>query len=121
MKKLKKRGSVTLYLVFLIIAIIIVMISAVAAPMGVLFNTRMYQAGEDIMLQANESINDIDNATVRARLHGVVGNGLSNVENNIEVNNALFQYGWVLLIGLSALVVFLFTRRIVEYGGGGLI
>lgn len=113
-----KKGQVTIYLVFIVITIIIILITAFLAPMGVLFNTEMYKAGEMIMLQANESISEIQNATVRAQIQDVVQGGLNNVENNIEVNNSLFQYSWILVVVLVMLVLFLFTRRLVEVGGG---
>jgi hypothetical protein len=116
-----KKGQVGIYIVFIISSIIIVMIAAFAAPMGVLFNTEIYKAGEKIMLQANESVQEIQNATVRASIEGIINDGLNNVETNIEVNGALFQYGWILVVGLTALILFLLTRSIVEVRTGNLI
>lgn len=117
---MKKKGNITLYLVFMFAAIILVVIAAVIAPLGVLINTKFYAAGEDIMLRANSSVSKIQNATVRDKLNGIYGNSLGSIDNNIEVNNSLFQYSWIVVLILGGLIVFLFTRAMVEYGQGGL-
>lgn len=116
-----KKGQVTIFIVFMIVSLFIVLISAFFAPLGVRFNTEMYRAGEKIYLQTNETISEIQNDTARENIRGIISGGLSNVENNIEVNNSLFQYGWVFILILAGLVLFLWTRRLVEYGGGGLV
>lgn len=116
-KPMNKRGTVMLYITFMILAVIIVVIAAVFAPMGVLFNTKMYEAGEDIMLKANASISGINDATVRDHIQDTIQSGLSAQQNNIDVNGAIFQYGWVFVVIITGLVVFIFARRLVEYGG----
>ena len=116
-----KKAQVSIYMAFMITAIIIVLIAAFMAPMGVLINTEFYAAGEELMLEANESINNIDDATVRQQIQDVITEGLSAQQNNIEVNSDIFQYSWILVIGLTALVVFLYTRRIVAFSGGGFV
>lgn len=127
MKKLLKRfwnderGQVMMSLIFIIAAVVIILVSAVLAPMGVLFNTKMVEAGEDILLQANDSVSNIQNATIRNSIIASTSSALDAADNNIEVNNALFQYGWVFVLVLACIVVFIFTRRLIEYGGGSFI
>jgi predicted PurR-regulated permease PerM len=117
--KNKKKAQVTLFLVFMISSIIVVLVAAFFAPMAVRFNTEMYRVGEELILESNESISQIQNETTKARIQGIFGNSLAAVENNISVNNSLFQYGWILVIALGALVVFLFTRQLVEFRNPG--
>lgn len=120
--KKSKRGQVTLFLTFMVLAIFIVVLGALFAPMGVLFNEKMYEAGEEIMLQANASaIKNINDATVRNSITNVISTGLEQTENNIDVNTTIFQYSWVILLLVTGLVVFLQSRRMVEYGAGGFI
>lgn len=116
-----KRGVVALYVVFIISAITIVLISAVFAPMGVLFNTKMYAAGLDIMETANASIANISDPTIKAEVQATIQSAYNAADNNIDVNAALFQYGWILIIGLVAVIVFLYARSLVEYGAGGFV
>lgn len=120
MAKLKenKRGVITLYITFIIVAIIIITLAAVFAPMGVLFNTEMVTAGEDILLRANDTIAEIGNTSIRAAIYDTTNSALAAAETNISVNNNLFEYSWLLIIGISALIIFIFSRQIVEYGGG---
>ena len=118
MKKLFKRGVVSIYITFLILAIIIILVASVMAPMGVRFNTEFYAAGEDILLKANDSMSKIQNVTVRDSIVASNDNALAAMQNNINVNQSLFQYSWILIIGLTALTIFLFTRRLVEFQGG---
>jgi len=115
-----KKGVVSIYLTFMIVSIIIVLIAAAFAPMGVLFNTKMFEAGEDILLRANDSIENIQDPNVKASVTENIGQAIEAADNNIEVNSDIFQYGWILVIGMAALVIFLFTRRLVETSGGGL-
>lgn len=114
---MKKKAQLSIYFAFIIIAIAIIFIAAVLAPMGVKFNTMAYAAGENILLSANNSIAAIHNAGVKAELYNSTGQALGSIQNNIEVNNQIFQYSWILILGLTALIIFILTRRVVEVGG----
>jgi hypothetical protein len=116
-----KKGSVSIYIMFMIVAIVIVTIAAVLAPLGVLFNSEMYAAGEYILSQSNESIDAISNEAVKASVQSNIAESLDSAENNININADIFQYGWVAIVFLSFLVVFMFTRQLVEVGAGGFI
>ena len=121
MKKLNKKGNITLYIVFIIMAIVIILITAVFAPMGVLFNVEMYKAGEQILLQANESISDINDTVIRAEIEDMIISAKDSASFNIEVNADIFKYSWVFIVILIAITIFLFSRRMVEYGNVGFI
>lgn len=118
---MNRKAQIGIYISFMILVIIIILITAVFAPMGVLFNAKMYEAGEGILIDANASIQNINDSVVRGQITNATNAALAASQNNIEVNASLFQYGWVLVILLTALVLFLFTRRLVEFGGGGLV
>lgn len=118
---MSRRGQIAIYIYFIVLAIFILLIGAVFAPMGVLFNVKMYEAGEQIMLQANDSISNIQDDAVRTQVQAVIDTGLSDVQTNIEVNSDIFQYSWVLMLGVTGMVAFLLTRRIVEFNQGGLV
>lgn len=118
MKLLKrKNGQIFIYITFFIVAVLIIIIAAVLVPFGVSFSTRMYEAGEDIYLDLNESV-DIQDAEVRASVTDGIESGLDALETNIDVSQDIFRYSWVIVIILTALVMFIFTRRIVETQGG---
>jgi hypothetical protein len=121
---MNKKGVITLYVVFMIAAIMVLAIAAFFSPMMVRFNSEMYKAGEQIMLDSNESISGINNATIRAEIQGIISGSLAASQYNIEVNSAIFKYGWILIIGILAIIVFMYARALVEvssYGRGGLV
>lgn len=118
--KLKKKAVISIYISFFFIMILIVLLAAVVAPIGVLFNSKMYLAGEQIMLIANDSIANISNTEVRDDILDIVDQGFKAQETNIEVNAQIYQYGWVIVVILVFLIIFLFTRRTVEVTQGGL-
>ena len=91
-----KKASIAIYFSFIVMAILIVVIAAVLAPMGVLLNTEFYAIGEDILLDANESIADINDATVRSNVYNMLDQAFAAQENNIEVNSDIFQYSTIL-------------------------
>ena len=78
----------------------------------------MYSIGEEFILEANDTLSQIDNASVRNTLSTTFGESLGATQTNIEVNNAAFKYGWLLILGLGGMILFLYTRRLVEVGGG---
>ena len=116
-----KKSQVTIYLAGLIVMIIIVTISAFLAPLGARFTSEMVVAGQTELLRANETISKIQNQTIKDRWAGTVGEAYEAAETNIEVTTDMFQYMWVIVCAVVALILFLYTRRVIEVGGGGFI
>jgi len=117
----EKKAQTSLYFAFMMAAITIVVIAAVFAPMGVRFNSEMYIAGQGILNESLPTINQINDADVKAAVLDSVNAARDEGSNIIQVNAAVFQYSWVVIIALLALIVFLSARRLVEYGQGGII
>ena len=113
-----KKGQIAVYVVWFFMAIVLVIIVAFFAPLGARINTEFYKAGEQIILSANSSISNISNTTIRNEIQGALSNAQLASQNNIEVNASIFQYSWIPILVLGAIVVFLFARRLVEVGGG---
>jgi len=116
---MKKKSQVTIYVAYLFTAFIILAITAVVAPAGTLFTARAIEAGEDILIRANDSIQNIQNETIKAGVTDTINSAFSAGDMNIEVTSDLFQYSWVIMIALVGIVAFLYTRQIVEFQGGG--
>lgn len=116
-----KKGQVSIFIVFMISVITVILIATVFAPFGAKMNTEFYVIGEKMILDQNKTLSKIQNLTVRNTLSDINSKALNSIQNNIEVNTAMFTYSWIFVISLSAMVVFLFTRRIIEFSGGGFI
>lgn len=113
-----RKGQLVLYLNFIVTAIVIVLMAAVLVPVGVTFNSAAYVQGEGIMHMSDKYIDSIENDTVRSGLQDVFTTSLGATQENIEVGNDIFRYGWVAVLVISALILFLFGRRITEASGG---
>ena len=97
------------------------MIAAVVVPFGAYFNTEMYKAGELILLQANDSIHDISDPGIKSQLTNLTAEVLDTTESTIEINLNIFKYSWIALIVITGIVIFLLTRQLVEFSGGGFV
>lgn len=117
--KMNKKGSVMFYISFIIASIMILCIAAFAAPMGVRFNTEMYTAGQEILNDTiSEIVPNINDPTIATNLNNTIVSARDAAVYNIEVSSAMYQYGWLLVIALTAVILFIYTRRVVEYTGG---
>jgi len=116
-----KKSQVTIYLSGFIAMIIIILISAFAAPLGTRFTADMMVAGQEQLEKANESIQNINNDTIRESITQLASEAYDAGEFNIEVTTDMFQYMWVLVLVVVALILFLYTRRVIEVGGGGFV
>ena len=119
MAKTNKRGVIAIYLVFMGMAIMVLLVAAVLAPLGVRLNTEFYAVGEQLMLDSQDTLTQINDSVVRAQINASIQEGLDDLQTNIDINADIFQYGWVIAVVLVTLVVFLFTRRTIEVSGGG--
>ena len=121
-KKIRgKKGQAVLYIYFIIAMIVIITIVGVAAPLGVLFNVKMYTAGESILNKSLVEINQIQDSAVRASINATVNSALAAGQNNIEVNSGIFQYSWIFVIIIAGVIFFINARRVIEVGNSGII
>ena len=112
----QKKGLVSLYIVFIIIAIVIVFLSAVFAPLATDIATQSYAAGYDIMLEANESLNLIEDNAIKDSIQASINSAAAAQNDNVTYTTALYKYGFVLVIVIAGLVLFMYSRQLIEVG-----
>lgn len=120
MKKARK-GQVSLYVSLVFVIFIIILITGLFAPMGAFIASNFYLAGEDLIIDSNTTVQNIQDTAIRNALTTTFNDASDNAVLNIEVATNMYQYSWVILILLAALLAFLYARRLVEYGQGGFI
>jgi len=110
------------YIIFMVFSILILIIAAVLVPLSIRMNTEFTAAGARIINSSMEKIDAIDDATIRTELRGAMTDAISASAENIEIQAAIFQYSWIIIVVIMGLFLFLYTRQLVEYqqGGGGL-
>lgn len=116
---MNKKASITIYFAIFAAAVMIILFAAVLAPAGVLINSEFYAAGENLLLNANESISNIQDVGVRSQLQNATAQALDSAEFNIEAQTDFFQYSWIIVLVLVGFIGFLFTRSMVERQGSG--
>jgi predicted PurR-regulated permease PerM len=121
-KRKNDKGQVTFVFIFLFVAVIILVVTALVAPMMVRFNSVMYAAGDDILAASQDDITGISDPVIRAQINDSINEARDASQTNINVGTDLYQYSWIFMLVLVAIIMYLFSRQTIEYGsGGGLI
>lgn len=113
-----KKAQLGILFAFVVVMVILIVILALIVPIGVELNTRFFTAGEQILATANDSMANIQNATIRAAVQNSTAAAMSAAQTNIEVGNDMFRYAWVIMLVVTSLIVFMLTRQRAEYGQG---
>jgi len=119
--RMNKKGQTAIYFAWIVVAFTILLIGAFAAPLGTRFSTAVYLAGEDILNDTMPEIESIQDDDIRQSINNSINRAKDNTETNIDVSSDLFQYSWVMILIVTIVGLFLFTRKLVEYGQGGFV
>jgi len=112
-----KKGVISFAIAFIVFALIIVLIGAVAAPVLTDITVKMFAAGDDIMAMTQDGLNDINDTTIRDQINASLQSARGAQQDNIDVTTSLYKYAWIGIVGILFLGMFLLTRRSVETQG----
>lgn len=118
------RGQASLYIVFLFLAFIIIIVGAIAAPIGARFSAEMFTAGANLLNDTRMNpVSQIDDPALRAQMEDLFDSATAAQSTNVEVSTGIYQYSWVIILILTAVVLFLVTRSLVAFSqrGGGVV
>lgn len=121
--KMNKKGQVMLYIYFIIIAVTITTLAAVLIPATTRINTEMFISGENLVRQSQTRIlGGISDSDIKSELNASFEGALAAAADNIETSNFIYQYSWLIIVFITGMIVFIYSRQIVEtnkqYGGG---
>lgn len=108
------RGSVSIFTVFIILAITIVLLSALVMPLVINFNTKIYQAAEPTLLNARATASTFQDANVSNAVLGSITSAQDSISTNIEIHSLFFTHSWFILIVMIALALWIYSRQQVE-------
>ena len=117
MIKKNRKAQLTIWFVYIVTAILIVLFTAMIIPFGIKFNTEAYSIGAKMIRSANDSLSKIDDANVTATLSATFDSALASEQDNIQVSTDIYKYSWIILLVMLGLILFLFARRTIEVGG----
>jgi len=119
LRKLSKNNDAVLgyFLAFVFSAVMLVFLFSFAIPFLISFTTDMYIASEDIILDNQDKIASINNATVRAQIQSNLNNMQGAVQENIDYLSFFYQFGWVFVILVVVFTILILARKTVETQG----
>ena len=117
-KKLNERGSITYFIGFVFLALVLLTLFAVVVPLLISINTSFYEAGERILMDTNDTVSNLEEGEIKNQLQASLTTSRNSLPEQINILQVFFQYGWLILILAILMVLFLTTRRNVESGQG---
>ena len=115
-KFLNQRGVFSYWLVFIVLAIILLALFAFTIPLLQTIDAEFYKAAGPLMDKQQLVIDGISDANVKASMQANLDSQRQSIPNQIEVLSVFFQYGWLIIILVVVAVIFLLSRRNVEAG-----
>lgn len=113
MKK-NKKASVSLYIFFFFLAMLLIVVASFIGPLGVNFAMTYYIGGQNIINQSMTQINNITDPAMRTQITTALTGAQQSTADNITILSTIYKYGWVIVLIVTGLVLFLSTRRQVE-------
>lgn len=102
------------FFVFIFVSVILTFLFAVGIPMLIDINTGFYAAGEDILNDAENWLNKINDSDVKDQIQDTIDSSQDSLPEQIEILSFFFQYGWAVVIVAVLFVIFMSTRTTVE-------
>ena len=112
-----ERGSFSYFMVFIMLAVILVFLFAIGIPMLTQINSEFYKAGEPMLDTAYENALLVEDADVQAAMLSNIDGQRQSIPDQVEVLSIFFQYGWLIIILVIVMVLFMSSRRSIESGG----
>jgi len=112
-----ERGSFAYFIAFVFLALTLVFLFGVGIPLLVNINTEFYNAGEDIIEMTEDNINNIQDANARATFTNASSAMQTSIEDQVDILSTFFQFGWLIIVVIIVLILFMASRQQVETGG----
>ena len=119
LRRLDDEGSLGFFLAMIFVGIVFIFLFAIASPMMTAFNSAMYVAGDNIMNQSTGILQGIHNVTLRNQIIGTVQDAQSATSDSITYLSFFYKYGWILVIVITAFVLFMLGLKTVELNKSG--
>ena len=115
---MNNKGNIMFFFSFISVAFVLLLIFTVGTTLVISMNTSMYEAAEEILIDANTTIQSIADPTIKAEIQSANDTSLDSIQETIMTNELLFQYSWLIILFVIGLMFFIFSRTMVERQGG---
>lgn len=107
-------GFASFFLVFVLLGTMLLFLFAIACPFLISFSSHTYLMGQEIMENTMDDLEAIENETIREEIIGTINQSQAATAENIDMLSFFFQYGWVLIIVIVSVVMWMLARRTSE-------
>jgi len=107
---MNKKGVILFWIVTLLVFGLIILTATILVPLGKQYGEDSLEAGAEIILDAKETISEVKNITERTEIESYLDNAYNSKSENAELSNQFFQYGWLIVLILTALGVFITAK-----------
>jgi len=108
------RAVFNYWIIFSVLIFILVLLVYIFVPLGQTFISHTMKASEDIITQNQQIINNIQNDTIRQTLTDAMYQQVSSLTFQETVLSTFYRYGWIIIISVAVLVIFVLARQTVE-------
>lgn len=117
----KLRGQVATAMLFIIAFIILMVMFILAAPIATRMSSEITKQGVSLLTESNEVFSQIGDQEVSQTLVEATTSAKDTMIETSFIGIVLSKYGWVLVLVIVAIVMFLRSRMIVERESRGLV
>ena len=110
----KKKGVIGYFMVFVLLSTVLVFLFAFAIPMLITIDTAFYEAGEEILDDAQVWVDRINNTAIKTQIQATLDDSKASIPDQIDVLGYFHQYSWIIVIIAVLFVIFMSTRQTVE-------
>jgi len=110
-----KNANLSFFVIFVIISVITIFLFAFASPLLTDYMTHTYNAGQDLLQDAEDQISQIQNEEIKENLQTSLEDAQESTAGQIDLLSNFYKYAWALIIIVTVLVIFVVARSWVEY------
>jgi hypothetical protein len=111
---MNEKGNFSFVVTFFIVAFGLSFLFIVVSPSLQKYNTALFKAAEPIITDANAQAQGLTNSSVKSQLTSLYNSQADNTTTQADILSILYNYAWLIILVLTAIITFLLSRSIVE-------
>jgi predicted PurR-regulated permease PerM len=111
---MNQKGSTSFFLIFVYLSVLTLVLFALVIPFMQQMNTELFEAGSRILDDANKTAAEITNPQLKAQLQESYDAQVQGMGTQIDILGTFYNYGWIIIILIVVLVLFMISRQTVE-------
>ena len=108
----RRKGFATLLILFIFVSLVLVVIFGFMTPVMIDFDTQIYLAGQDVM--TNIDVDAIQDESVKQQINQTLNESIASIPDQITILGFFHRYGWVVIIIIVFMILFVVARQWVE-------